>query len=354
MRDRPSRRILLAGVALAVAALLHPATATFAKQQTAKQAMRFAADMAQSGNWREAAYRWELALEREPENPRVLNNLAVASEVLGEIARARDYYERAMALSGGDDRIRDNRNRFLRVLEERRALEGEDGIGDTEPPKPATATAGNPSGGSTKGGKPLSVSVGIPLPPRLRLEGVDSVLVASFRAPESSMLDVRREIVRFMRSEFRKHTALEVREVIPPPAIPEQTIEDLLANHEFWRHLAREHDADLLVSGVMRFGRRDVSGFQEVDRISPTTGQKVRQTQFVDQEEFSYDLDVFFIDGGTGRLLFRDQMRRAMVFRGDMNDPVTAFYELNEAIAGDVLAIVAPRRRNESRVIYKN
>ena len=113
MRDRPSRRILLAGVALAVAALLHPATATFAKQQTAKQAMRFAADMAQSGNWREAAYRWELALEREPENPRVLNNLAVASEVLGEIARARDYYERAMALSGGDDRIRDNRNRFL-------------------------------------------------------------------------------------------------------------------------------------------------------------------------------------------------------------------------------------------------
>ena len=35
--------------------------------------------------------------------------------------------------------------------------------------------------------------------------------------------------------------------------------------------------------------------------ISPTTGQKVRQTQFVEQEEFSYDLDVFFIDGGTGR-----------------------------------------------------
>lgn len=352
MRGRPSRRVLLAGCALAIAVLLHPATAILAEQRNAKQTMRFAADMARSGNWREARYRWRSVLEQQPQNPSALNNLAVAAEVLGEMATAADYYDRALALSGGDERIRDNRNRFLRVLEERRALEDEETSADPPPEEPATEDGPEP--GSRKPGKPLRVSVAIPLPPRLSLDGLETVLVASFRATESSMLDVGREIVRFMRSEFRKHSGLEVRDVVPPPEIPEQTIEDLLANHEFWKHLGREHDADLLVSGAVKFGRRDASGFHEVDMISPTTGQKIRETRFIEQEEFAYDLDVFFIDGATGRLLFRDRMNRAVLFRGEMNDPVNAFYELSEAIAGDVLAVVAPRKRVEARVIFKN
>jgi len=37
-----------------------------------------------------------------------------------------------------------------------------------------------------------------------------------------------------------------------------------------------------------------------------------------------------------------------------MNDPIAAFYELSESIADDVLAIVAPRRRVEVRLIFKN
>lgn len=352
MRSRPSRRVLLAGGALAIVALLHPATAVLAQQRNVKQTLRFAADMARSGNWREARYRWESALERQPQSPSVLNNLAVAAEALGEFEAAADYYERALALSGGDERVRDNRNRFLRVLEERRALEGQDA-----PPGVAeehNETRGRAEPGGKKPGKPLRVSVSIPLPPRLRLDGVGSLLVASFRAPENSMLDIGREIVRFLRSEFRKHSSLEVRDVVPPPAIPEQTIEDLLANHEFWKHLAREHDAAMVVSGAVRFGRRDASGFHDVDVISPATGQKVRQTRFIELEEFAYGLDVFFIDGATGRLLFRDRMNRSVTFRGEMNDPISAFYELSEAVAGDVLAVVAPRKRVEARVIFKN
>ena len=46
-------------------------------------------------------------------------------------------------------------------------------------------------------------------------------------------------------------------------------------------------------------------------------------------------------------------MRSSAVFRGQMNDPLTAFYELNESVARDVLAVVAPRKRAEPRVIFK-
>jgi hypothetical protein len=356
MRNRPSRCALLTGGALVIAVLVSPSTAIPAQGQNLKKTLRFAADMARSGNWREARHRWEEALGQQPQNPRVLNNLAVAAEALGEMEQAGRYYDQALALSGVEERIEDNRNRFLRVLEERRALQGQEDRADPPPDRPEPAAEQEHGGDNVdkKKGKPLRVSVAIPLPPRLELEWAESVLVASFRAPESSMLDVGREIVRFMRSEFRKRSRLDVRDVVPPPAIPEQTVEDLLANREFWKHLSREHDADLLVSGVITFGRRDASGFYEVDRIDEMTGQKVRRTQFVEQEEFAYELDVFFFDGATGVLLFRDRMKRSVIFRGEMNDPISAFYELSEAVAGDVLAVVAPRKRVEARVIFKN
>ena len=177
--------------------------------------------------------------------------------------------------------------------------------------------------------------------------------MTSFRTRDTNMLDTSRELVRFLRSEFRKRSDLDVLPVVPPPAIPEQTIEDLLANREFWNYLHRNHGADIIVSGVVYYDREDVSSFQDVDIISARTGQKVRETQFVEQEEFSYELDIFFIEGATGELLFRDRLDRSVIFRGLANDPIGAFYAMSDAIAADILAVVSPRIREDTRVIFK-
>jgi hypothetical protein len=152
---------------------------------------------------------------------------------------------------------------------------------------------------------------------------------------------------------LNKHTELDVLDVVPPPAIPEQRIPDLLANSEFWKYLSREHDADLIIWGVVIYSREDVSGFEDVDYVSQQTGQKTRQTQFVEREQFDYELEVFFMDGLAGKLLYRDRLRRSLVFRGQLNDPITAFYELNESMASDVLAVVTSRRRQESRFVFR-
>jgi hypothetical protein len=318
-------------------------------QMSVKETLRFAAEMARDGNWREAKYRWEQVSEVEPDNPRVLNNLAVASEALGESDEANGYYERALAAAGDDERIRDNYRRFGRFLEAVRqeAEQTEDGISNL----PATASGNDEK--QQKKAKTARVSIGLPVPPRLDLEGLDSVLVASFLAEDTTFLDVNRELTRYLRGEFRKRTPLEVVEAVPAPAIPEQTIEDLLANDTFWQHLAREYGADLIVSGVVRYDREDVSGFRDVDVVDSRTGQKVRETRFVEQEEFAYALDVFFIDGASGTLLFRDRMRQSAIFQGSQNDPITAFYELTGAMAGDILGVVTSRTRTEARTIFK-
>jgi hypothetical protein len=350
MRNGSPHRVSLAGGLVALAALVQlMAIVPAHESKPDTQERRFASSMAERGNWREAKYRWQRIDAAIPDDPRILNNLGVASEALGEIDEAQDYYERAYELSRGDERIAVNFRRFLRSLEER-------GNKDEEDEKDAEPTM-LPSSARGKGkidGKIEQVPVGIPIPPRLGLKGVESVLVVSFRTPESALLDVNRELVRYLRGKFRKGTGLEVLDVVPPPAIPEQSVEELIANVEFWRYLNREYDADLIVSGVVGFDRKDASRYEDVDYTNPQTGQKVRRTQFVEREEFDYDLDVFFMEGPTGMLLFRDRVERKITFRGQMNDPITAFYELSDSIAMEVLAIVAPRRRFEPRTIFKN
>jgi tetratricopeptide (TPR) repeat protein len=59
--------------------------------------LRFAAQMARQGLWREALFRWERLLKADPDDPYLLNNVAVAKEALGDRAGARALYERAAA-----------------------------------------------------------------------------------------------------------------------------------------------------------------------------------------------------------------------------------------------------------------
>jgi len=345
-----TRRLLQCLVALALGLWALGAPAPGSSGWSLEQRLKFAADMAAQGNWREAQYRWRKIAAQEADNANVANNLAVAAEAGGRYDEAFELYEKAIALSGGDDRIVLNRMRARRLYKEIGSTEadGADPSGDRPDPSPAPSTAA-----PAKGGKPMEVQIGVPVAPPLDVEELESVLVASFLAHESSFLDINRELVRLLRGELRKRTRLNVIDAVPPPAIPEQRPDDLVVNAEFWKHLGREYDADLIVSGTVAYSRRDVSGFRDVDVVDPATGQKVRQTRLVEEEEFSYVVDVFFLDGETGALLHRDRIPRSVRFRNLMNDPIHAFYEIGESIGDEVMSAVVARVRSETRTIFR-
>jgi hypothetical protein len=307
--------------------------------------LEFGVEMALKSNWREARYRWERAEAESPGDARVLNNLAVGAEALGNPGEARALYDRALRVRDVDARIRENARRSERFWSQARGAGP--GEGPTRPPSPA------PESRRSKRRAVVEVEVPLPVPARLDLGKAESLLVASFLVNDTDLIDANREIVRYLRGEFRKRTGLEVLEVTPAPAIPEQTVEDLVANAAFWRHLGQEFRADILVSGVMGYGRRDVSGFKDVDVVDDRTGQKVRTTRFVEQEQFDFELEVFFFDGKSGALLHRDRFTRSSVYRGLSNDPITAFYDLSGTIAGDVLAVVSQSTRPDPRVLFK-
>ena len=59
------------------------------------------------------------------------------------------------------------------------------------------------------------------------------------------------------------------------------------------------------------------------------------------------------MDGATGALLHRDRLRRAVVFEGSQNDPLTAFFEMSQSLSRDLLAVVTPQARAETRVLFR-
>ena len=72
----------------------------------------FGANVARQGLWREASFRFEQAIQKEPRNARAHNNLAVALEATGDFARALAEYKKALELDPGDNYIRRNYARF--------------------------------------------------------------------------------------------------------------------------------------------------------------------------------------------------------------------------------------------------
>lgn len=92
------------------------ATPAFADARSdARSQVAFGIDVAQRGLWREAIYRWERAIELDPTYVAALNNLAVAYEHEGQLAKARQAYEKALAVEPNNAQIRQNFELFKEI-----------------------------------------------------------------------------------------------------------------------------------------------------------------------------------------------------------------------------------------------
>lgn len=85
--------------------------------------LQFGVKMAREGLWSEALFRFEKARDLEPNNPKVLNNVAVALEAAGRYEEALEVYREALDLAPGNRDLRANYARFADFYESFRPLE---------------------------------------------------------------------------------------------------------------------------------------------------------------------------------------------------------------------------------------
>jgi Flp pilus assembly protein TadD len=88
------------------------ACTSYSHTEKASTQIAFGTAVAKKGLWREAAFRYEQAVQKSPDNARAHNNLAVALEATGEFARALAEYKKALDLGPNDSYIRRNYARF--------------------------------------------------------------------------------------------------------------------------------------------------------------------------------------------------------------------------------------------------
>ncbi len=196
------------------------------------------------------------------------------------------------------------------------------------------------------------VTITAPMPARIDMTGLRKILVTSFLVDkEIEGVDVNKEIVGLLRKELHKKTTLNILDVAPP-VLPEQPLKDLLANSGFWRRLGETHGCDLIISGKVSYESADRSGFVTADEISPVTGQRVRRTRFEERQGFTLGLNLFFLDGATGRLLYEDQFTGENTLPGHGTDNLSVLYTLFEQFEDEVLGIVVPKPRTAQRFIF--
>lgn len=115
-------RLLLAAILLiGGSAAAQPAdTSGSADSERSGQENSFGVEVASKGLWKEAAYRWEKAVELDPQNPKAHNNLGVVYERSGKFEEALGAYETALELSPSSEQIRQNYELFREAYERKK------------------------------------------------------------------------------------------------------------------------------------------------------------------------------------------------------------------------------------------
>jgi Tfp pilus assembly protein PilF len=102
-------------LAVLVLALAAPLALAAGPRRDAQAQVQFGIDVAQRGLWKEALYRWEKAVELDPQYAAAYNNLAVAYEHEGMFEKARKAYDKALELDPKNVSIRQNYEFFKEI-----------------------------------------------------------------------------------------------------------------------------------------------------------------------------------------------------------------------------------------------
>jgi Tfp pilus assembly protein PilF len=160
------------------AALVFSACGSHHDLQRSQTQDNFGVQMARTNLWREAQFRFQRAVEINPQNAMAHNNLAVALEANGDFEKARREYLEALKLDKGNQYIQKNYSRFTEFLQrnKKRQQRGSETKPATAkattapqspPPLPPVAMPGADQPGSPMGGvqPPSGPPTSLPQPP---------------------------------------------------------------------------------------------------------------------------------------------------------------------------------------------
>lgn len=208
-------------------------------------------------------------------------------------------------------------------------------------------------------GADVQVLLRLPQKAKLDLRGKESVTVVPFlviaregegQGPEQD-IDVEVEFTRYLEKILRRETDLRV--VEPGPVnYPTFDLEQLLEDQEFWRDVGERIQADLVVFGSLDFDIQDRTGYRTEEFVSPLDGRTYFRQVLVEQTGFEYDILMFVVDGGTGRVLYRDNFKDFRSFPSGDVDPIAGMFENLYSLEDRILGVFTQKEVEARRVLF--
>jgi Tfp pilus assembly protein PilF len=125
----------------------------------------FGVQMARMNLWREALFRFQRAVQIDPQDAMAHNNLAVAWEANGDFEKARKEYLEALKLDRSNQYIQKNYSRFVEFLSRNRKRQQKDVKTAAATPTPPPAGAQGTVINSTPPAQPVAAEPVKPAPP---------------------------------------------------------------------------------------------------------------------------------------------------------------------------------------------
>ena len=128
MRQRRHSTVLIRLLGMAVVAALcwSSGPAEAAKGSRADSQLDFGIQMAKRGLWNEALFRFSRVLAERPGDARVLNNMAVAYEAIGQFDKALEHYKLALERDSSNRELRRNYAQFVEFYQGLKPDSGDD------------------------------------------------------------------------------------------------------------------------------------------------------------------------------------------------------------------------------------
>ena len=134
------RRVVL----LVALSILMPGLAEAGEGPDMDKEISFGVKMAKRGLWSEALFRFKRAAEQRPNDAKILNNLAVAYEAVGQYDNALLAYKEAIKADPSNRELKRNYGRFIEFYQAFKP-EGEPTPGEQEAQQEVTEAAEPPS-----------------------------------------------------------------------------------------------------------------------------------------------------------------------------------------------------------------
>lgn len=203
------------------------------------------------------------------------------------------------------------------------------------------------------GGISYMVAIEHPMKERIPPDKYKSILVAGFLAEGEKKLNLNFETVKYIRTELKKNTPYKVIEenlIEIPPA----RIEELPLDTDFWKSLATKAEAELIMWGRVKYTSELTSELKEETYQHPVTGKRYTATRVVERTDFKVELDLYFSDGSSGVVVYRDKYSQIIPYRERPPAELPVFINLMNRLLPNILGVLIPQETMETRFILSD